>query len=119
MKRNWFLIHGLKKEIKREKKLIDDLSKIFEDKPSDENPNVLNVGDAPASEGDMEVICGLYMQELEFCNAMSKFASSLTPCLRPGESFKLLHLLEECLFPSIDWLESELYRITGDPIFKH
>lgn len=119
MKRNWFLIHGLEKEIKREKKFIDSLSKVFEDDYPEENPNVLNFGEALASEGDMEVICDLYMQELEFCNAMSNFARALVPCLRHRESFKLLHLLEEYLVPSIDWLETELYNITGNPIFKH
>lgn len=118
MRRNWFLIHGLKKEIKREKKLIDGLSKIL-DKPSDKNPNVLNVGDAPASKSDMGVICDLYMEELEFCNAMFQFISALTPYLRPRDSFKLSHLLEEYLFPSIDWLKEELYKISRDQIFTN
>lgn len=119
MRRNWFLIHGLEKEIKREKRLIDDLSKIFEDKPSDKNQNVLNVGDTPASKRDMEVVCDLYTEELEFCNAMSQFISALIPCLRPRDSFKLLCLLEEYLFKCIDWLVAELNKISGSPTFKH
>ena len=118
MRRNWFLIHGLEKEIKREKKLIDDLSKIFEGKPSDKNQNVLNVGDTQASKRDMGVVCDLYMEELEFCNAMSQFISTLIPCLRPRDSFKLSYLLEEYLFKCIDWLVAELNKIEGSPTFK-
>ena len=119
MRRNWILIHGLEKEIKREKKLIDDLSKIFEGKPSDKNQNVLNVGDTQASKRDMGVVCDLYMEELEFCNAMSQFISTLIPCLRPRDSFKLSYLLEEYLFKCIDWLVAELNKIEGSPTFKH
>lgn len=120
MRRNWFLIHGLEKEVKREKRLIDDLSKIFEDKSQDKNSNVLNDEDTPAFKGDIGVICNLYMEELEFCNTMSKFISSLIPCLRPGDSFKLSCLLEEYLSPCIDWLVAELNKIAGkQQIFKH
>ena len=118
MRRNWFLIHGLEKEIKREKKLIDDLSKIVEDKPSDKNPNFLNFGDSPASKRDMVFVCDLYMEELEFCNAMSQFISTLIPCLRPRDSFKLSYLLEEYLFKCIDWLVAELNKISGSTTFK-
>ena len=118
MRRNLFLIHSLEKEIKREKRLIDDLSKIFEDKSSDENPKVLNVGNTPASKRDMGVVCDLYTEELEFCNAMSNFISTLLPRLRPRDSFKLSCLLEEYLFKCIDWLVAELNKISGSPTFK-